>query len=160
MKSKIAYLKSLPKKRLAAGLLLFDVDNRLLVLKPSYRDGWTIPGGVVNEYESPLAAVIRESKEEIGIKVCVLKCLALDYTKNTIDEYISESLQIIFLGQKLSTDDVQSIKIDGREIVDYRLVEYHEALTMLDSKLATRLNATNHITQEFIFLENGVPITV
>src|SRR4030042_1026069 len=52
MQKKIEYLKTLPKKRIAVGVLLFNDDNQLLVLKPSYKDHWTIPGGVVNEYES------------------------------------------------------------------------------------------------------------
>jgi hypothetical protein len=34
-----------PRVPASAGALLFDAQGRLLVLKPSYKRGWTIPGG-------------------------------------------------------------------------------------------------------------------
>ena len=36
------YFKNLPKKRIAAGVLFFDEAGKLLIVKPNYKDGWTI----------------------------------------------------------------------------------------------------------------------
>ena len=39
-----AYHQSLPKKRISAGCLFFDRSRRLLIVKPTYKEGWEIPG--------------------------------------------------------------------------------------------------------------------
>jgi len=41
------YYKSLPMKRMGSGALFFDSAGRILIVKPSYKDVWEIPGGVV-----------------------------------------------------------------------------------------------------------------
>jgi NUDIX domain-containing protein len=46
-----------PRVPASAGALLFDGQGRLLVLKPSYKRGWTIPGGQVEaDGSSPVAS--------------------------------------------------------------------------------------------------------
>jgi hypothetical protein len=37
----------LPGIPTSAGALIFDQTSRLLILKPTYKTGWTIPGGVM-----------------------------------------------------------------------------------------------------------------
>jgi len=37
----------LPAVPVSAGALIFDRARRLLILKPTYKTGWTIPGGVM-----------------------------------------------------------------------------------------------------------------
>ena len=37
----------LPAVPVSAGALIFDRGGRLLILKPTYKSGWTIPGGVM-----------------------------------------------------------------------------------------------------------------
>lgn len=44
-------------------------DGRILVVKPVYRVGWTLPGGLVDRGEEPGAAVVREMGEEVGAPV-------------------------------------------------------------------------------------------
>ena len=42
----------------------------LLILKPTYKSGWTIPGGVMEaDGESPWEACQREVREETGLEV-------------------------------------------------------------------------------------------
>ncbi|MEO0768780.1 MAG: NUDIX hydrolase [Cyanobacteria bacterium J06649_4] len=45
---------------MGAGGLFFDSEGRLLILKPTYRNDWLIPGGVVEANESPRHACMRE----------------------------------------------------------------------------------------------------
>jgi 8-oxo-dGTP diphosphatase len=54
-----------------AGALIFDEDNRLLLLDHFFRPdgGWGIPGGFLNKGEQPEEALRRELREEIGIEV-------------------------------------------------------------------------------------------
>lgn len=46
-------------------------DGRILLVKPSYRNGWSVPGGLVGRRESPRDAARRELREEVGLDVAV-----------------------------------------------------------------------------------------
>jgi ADP-ribose pyrophosphatase YjhB (NUDIX family) len=48
---------------MAAGVLLFDADGRVLLVEPTYKPYWELPGGVVEADESPHTAACRELKE-------------------------------------------------------------------------------------------------
>jgi mutator protein MutT len=55
-----------------AGNLIIEEDRILLL----YREGeghWEVPGGKIEEGESPTEAAIREAKEEIGVEVNLQK---------------------------------------------------------------------------------------
>jgi ADP-ribose pyrophosphatase YjhB (NUDIX family) len=61
---------------MAAGALLFDAADRILLVQPTYKRSWEIPGGVVEADESPHTAVCRELKEELGLhRVRASSCL-------------------------------------------------------------------------------------
>jgi 8-oxo-dGTP diphosphatase len=43
--------------------------DRLLFLRQPHRDGWSLPGGLLDRGESPQQAVVRELREETGLEV-------------------------------------------------------------------------------------------
>ena len=54
----------------AAGIVIIDKDNRVLLVRHTYgKKQWSIPGGMVNDGESAWDAARRELKEEINITV-------------------------------------------------------------------------------------------
>ncbi|WP_055571018.1 NUDIX hydrolase, partial [Streptomyces prasinopilosus] len=53
----------------AAGVLLFDERDRVLLVDPTYKPGWEFPGGVVEPGEAPARAGMREVAEETGIRL-------------------------------------------------------------------------------------------
>src|SRR4051812_32842916 len=60
----------LPSIPVSAGALFFDRAGRLLILKPTYKSGWTIPGGVMEANgETPWDACRREVTEECGLHI-------------------------------------------------------------------------------------------
>src|ERR1700728_1594794 len=60
----------LPAIPASAGALIFDQMGRLLILKPVYKSGWTIPGGVMEAGgETPWQARRREVRAECGLTV-------------------------------------------------------------------------------------------
>jgi 8-oxo-dGTP diphosphatase len=71
----------LPGVVLGAGALITDPGGRVLVVKPNYRDYWTLPGGVCEHGEPPHVACAREVAEEIGLDVPVGALLALDWAQ-------------------------------------------------------------------------------
>jgi ADP-ribose pyrophosphatase YjhB (NUDIX family) len=66
-----AYYQSLPGKRTGAGLICRDDQGRVLLVRPTYKPTWEIPGGVVEAGESPAATVAREVAEELGLELGV-----------------------------------------------------------------------------------------
>lgn len=83
MKMDNTYLASLPKKRMGAGALFRNAQQQLLLVKPSYKPGWEIPGGVVEYNESPYEACLREVQEELGLQVPLYRMLCVDYNATT-----------------------------------------------------------------------------
>ena len=65
--------------RVAAGALFFDDQGRVLLVHPTYKDTWDIPGGYVERGESPAAACRRELKEELGIDRAPLRLISVDW---------------------------------------------------------------------------------
>ena len=67
---------------MSAGALIYDRAGRLLILKPTYKSGWTIPGGVMEaDGESPWEACQREVREETGLEVSRGRLAAMDFRR-------------------------------------------------------------------------------
>ena len=113
------FYSGLPQKRMGAGCLLFNAEGEILLLQPTYKPTWEIPGGVVELDESPLAACIREVREEIGLDVPVQRLLVVDYNTYPDDALKTESLMFIFDGGVLSTEMIKRITLPGDEIASF-----------------------------------------
>lgn len=149
---------SFPTKRIAAGALFFDNKNRLLIIKPSYKKYWSIPGGVVEKEESPYLACQRECKEEVNVWPHKLKLLIIDY-KTTFD-IKPESLQMIFDGGKLNNAQLKNLRVDNYEIAAYKFVSLNKVYTTLGgakSELGRRIKQAllAKKNKSIYYLENG-----
>jgi len=151
------FYKNLPKKRMGTGVLIFDEENKILIVKPTYKDNWSLPGGIVEQDESPRNACLREVEEEIGIELKKIEFVCIDYVKG--NEEKDENLQFIFQYPKLNLEQKSNIKIDGKEIGEFRFVEYKEAIKLfggLTTKMAKRVvKCIDSINKDKpIYLEN------
>ncbi len=131
------FQQTLPKKRISAGCLFFDEDNRLLVVNPTYKETWEIPGGVVEQNESPRDAVKREIFEELGFECEPKRLLCVDYSGET--DRRTESLQFIFLGPRLTADMIAAIRLPEEELSEYRFLKPKKATKLLNRKLRRRV---------------------
>ncbi len=63
------------KKIELAGAILLDKDNKISLMHRSTKDlkQWELPGGKLEKDELPEQAVVRELKEELNIKVQIIK---------------------------------------------------------------------------------------
>lgn len=135
------YIKNLPKKRMAAGVIFLNEKKKILILKPSYKDYWSIPGGVIEKDESPRNAALREVKEEIGLDSKSMQFVCLDYMSPQNSGYSTkdENIQFIFYGGVLTAEDIKGIKLDEEEISEYKFVSKEEAIKSVSDRLANRL---------------------
>ena len=142
---------------MGAGCLFFDSMGKLLILKPTYRNHWLLPGGVIEADESPRQACIREVKEETGIDCQPNRLLCVDYVNNRQKKL--ESVQFVFLGGVLPAEI--EISLPKKEIVAYQFLEPTAAISLLGSLSRSRyencLLSLKH--QETMYLENGRQVT-
>ncbi len=57
--------------------LMLVKDGQILLVKPTYQDGWYFPGGGVKKHETLEQAARREAKEEIGAELGQLEFLGV-----------------------------------------------------------------------------------
>jgi 8-oxo-dGTP diphosphatase len=70
---------SLPGVVVSAAALIGDGAGGVLIVKPNYRDHWTLPGGICEFGEAPRAGCAREVTEELGIEPALGALLAVDW---------------------------------------------------------------------------------
>ncbi|MFN8085198.1 MAG: NUDIX hydrolase [Dermatophilaceae bacterium] len=146
----------LPGIPASAGALIFDSAGRLLILKPTYKAGWTIPGGVMeNDGESPWQACQREVWEETGLRITQGRLAAVD----TRPARSNRALGLRFLFDCGRYDDqvLAGITVQTLEVSEYRLVPLAAALERLRPPVRRRVAAAVASTQ-CVYLEDGRPI--
>ncbi|WP_149183466.1 NUDIX hydrolase [Streptomyces sp. TRM49041] len=118
--------------RMASGAVFFDADGRVLLVRPSYKPMWEIPGGYIETGESPLAACQREVEEELGITPTIGPLLVIDWAPSPAE---GDKVLYIFDGGELSAEDTASIKLAPDELL---AAEFHP-VDALDQLLIPRL---------------------
>lgn len=125
-------------KRIAAGALFFDARGELLLVKPTYLDHWSIPGGVVEADESPRDGCAREVREELGLDLPIGRLIAVDYT--SADGRSDDSLQFLFDGGTLGDAHVAAIRLPVEELAAFCFLPRADAVARLGAgKLARRM---------------------
>lgn len=149
--------ESAPKKRMGAGVLFFNSKGALLIVKPTYKDTWGLPGGVIDENESPREACIREIKEELGLTVKKLSLVCVDYQAKK--EY-SESMQWVFSGGVLTKSQIKNIKLPPEELTEFVFLPPQKGIQKLNRKLRIRLAKCLGVlkNKKVLYLENGKEI--
>lgn len=140
----------------AAGALITTEDGRILLVKPSYKPLWEIPGGMVEAGETPARALEREIAEELGIAVAAGPLLVADWAPV---EPVGDKLLFVFDCGRLDSGQAADLRADGVEIVDFA---YHPRAALdglLIPRLARRLHAALDACRDHTvsYLEHGVP---
>ncbi|MFI0943439.1 NUDIX domain-containing protein [Streptomyces sp. NPDC021020] len=122
----------------AAGVLLFDDADRVLLVDPTYKSGWEFPGGIVERGESPAAAGHREVAEELGIELTgSLELLVVDWEPPHPAGH--GGLRLIFDGGRMPTADIGRLLLPPAELRDWRFVTEDEAAGLLPPVRLDRL---------------------
>ncbi|GAB7190960.1 NUDIX hydrolase [Kineococcus sp. NUM-3379] len=144
--------------RVAAGVIYRNGRGHVLLVQPTYKDGWDLPGGYVEPGESPLAAARREVVEELGIELPVAGLLLVDWAPHP-DE--GDKLLFVFDGGVVSPADHARIAPDGREI---RRANFHDPAALdeltpdrLARRIRTALQASS--SRAGHYAEHGATVT-
>ncbi|GAA4929929.1 NUDIX domain-containing protein [Streptomyces coeruleoprunus] len=144
---------------LAAGVLLFDEQDRVLLVDPTYKPGWEFPGGVVERGEAPARAAMREVAEETGLRLgAVPRLLVVDWEPPSPPGY--GGLRLLFDGGRLTGAQADRVLLPGSELRGWRFASEQEAAEMLPpvryERLRWALRARERGT--VLNLEAGVPV--
>ncbi|MFF8657220.1 NUDIX hydrolase [Streptomyces huasconensis] len=144
---------------LAAGVLLFDEQDRVLLVDPTYKAGWEFPGGVVEPGEAPARAGVREVAEETGIQLAdELRLLVADWEPPKPPGY--GGMRFLFDGGRLDSAEARRVLLPGPELRDWRFVTEQEAAGLLPSVRYERLRWALRARERgaALYLEAGVPL--
>lgn len=131
------YVAGLARKRMAVGVLFRDPVGRVLLVEPSYKPNWEIPGGAVDADESPWAAATRELVEELGWENRVGRLLLVDYVRP--QDSRPEGVIFVFDGGVLDESDLVGMVFPDAEILSAGLHTVEEARGKVKPLLADRL---------------------
>lgn len=99
--------------------------DRLLLVRPSYRDGYALPGGGVRRGETPAQAARRELREETGL-IVELDDLTPAIESFAANKFVKDTTHVF----ECRVDAEPKVRIDNREIVEAVFVTSAEANTL------------------------------
>ena len=127
------------RKRVSADVLLRDEAGRVLLVKPTYKPGWDLPGGMAEANEAPDDAARRELKEELGLDVTLHGLLVVDWVPP--HGPWDDQLAFIFDGGVLYAGQTTALRPRDGELSTTAFVSPLEAARLLGDRLARRLRA-------------------
>ena len=141
---------------MSSGALIFDQAGRLLILKPTYKSGWTIPGGIMEaDGETPWDACRREVREECGLKVHEGRLACMDFRRPRSGR--AGGIRFLFDCGQVGAKALSGIVLQPEEISEYRLATLPNALELLRKPIRRRVQAATR-RKRVVYLEDGAPV--
>jgi 8-oxo-dGTP pyrophosphatase MutT (NUDIX family) len=133
------YVAGLPRKRMAAGALFYDEIGRVLLVEPSYKPNWEVPGGAVEEDESPWQAAAREVAEELRWDKPIGRLLVVDHVRP--QDSRPEGVIFMFDGGLIEQKELAEVSFADGEVLSVGLCHADEVRARCKPLLADRLAA-------------------
>ncbi len=142
-----------PRIPASAGALIFDTAGRLLIVKPNYKKGWSIPGGQIEAGgESPWEACRRETLEECALEIEHGRLVCVDFLRPKASR--PGGLRFVFHCGSFTDERLGAISLQEAEIEEHRLLELSEARALLSGPLRRRVSASL-AAERCVYLEDG-----
>ena len=147
---------ALPRLPASSGALIFDASGHLLIVNPTYKKHWTIPGGIMEaDGETPWEACQREVREEVGLVVERGRLVAVDFLRPKSSD--PGGMRFLFHCGVAPHSALETIVVQEEELSEYRLVDPARALKLLSGPLRRRVGAALTATG-CVYLEDGLPV--
>jgi 8-oxo-dGTP pyrophosphatase MutT (NUDIX family) len=147
----------LPRIPASAGALIFDGIGHLLIVNPTYKAHWTIPGGIMEaDGETPWEACRREVLEEVGLHVERGRLVAVDFLRPKASK--PGGMRFLFDCGVLPGAALGAIVLQEEELSEHRLVDPARALELLSGPLRRRVRAALAAPGGCVYLEDGRPV--
>lgn len=141
----------------STGAIILDDAGDLLILKPTYKTGWTIPGGIMEaDGESPWDACRREVLEETALVVETGRLVCVDTRPGTATRTLG--LRLLFHCGVLTQQQKGSIRVQREEVSQFRFVPAEDAFALLRGPIRRRVRA-GLAGSGCRYLENGRPVS-
>jgi DNA-binding transcriptional MerR regulator/ADP-ribose pyrophosphatase YjhB (NUDIX family) len=151
------YLAGLPKKRTAAGVLFSDDLGRTLLVEPTYKKYWQLPGAVVDADESPFSATVRAIRKRLGLSIRPGRLLVVDWVPPSPDRI--EGLLFVYDGATLSSDHTAKIALPSAELRSWAWCTDDDLQDRLPAHMLRRTRAALRARADgaTLYLEKGSP---
>jgi ADP-ribose pyrophosphatase YjhB (NUDIX family) len=151
-----AHYASLARKRIAAGAVFRDRTGRALLVRPTYKSTWEVPGGAVEFGEGPASAAAREVEEELGVALPIGPLLVVDWVPAQAPK--TEGLLLLFDGGVVTDEVVARFSLAASEVEEWAFVDPVNLTEHVSEGMASRLRAALRAleTGRTEYLEEGI----
>jgi 8-oxo-dGTP diphosphatase len=125
------------RKRVSADALVRDAAGRVLIVDPTYKPGWDLPGGMAEANEAPDEAVRRELREELGINLTVGRLLCVDWVPP--HGPWDDLLAFVFDGGTLDAERADGLRVGDDEVARFTFCPAEDLDGRLPERLARRV---------------------
>lgn len=121
----VEFYTQLYKRAASVNVVIEDEQGRLLILKAHYKPYWSLPGGWIEEGDTPREAAVREVLEEIGLE---LDAANLELA-GMVDRVSSLADTYLFIFRMIDPVDSRvKLQLQSDEIAEYDWVSRQEVL--------------------------------
>jgi len=121
----------------AASTVVEDSGGKILMQRRSDNSLWSIPGGAMEPGESIAQTAIRETQEETGLEVEILRLIGIYSNPNHVVEYsdgeVRQQFSVCFacrpVGGELATSD-ESSEVGFFEPAEIEKMDVHESIRL------------------------------
>lgn len=115
-----------PQKMIVVKVVIKSDQGNILLAKPNYKKSWQLPGGGVENGESPEEAAVREVREELSLNLST-DSLRLTGTIYRQDE---ELLFLVYEASEVISENTQ-LRVEEGEIVDFQFANVNNVAPLL-----------------------------
>lgn len=147
-----------PRKRVSADMLIFDAAGRFLLVDPSYKPDWDLPGGMAEANEPPHTAARREVKEELGLDAEPVRVLVVDWVAP--HDPWDDEIAFVFDGGTLTDAQAGSLHPADGELQAFEFCTASQARERLNPRRWRRTSAALEAVRsgQTRYLHDGYPL--